>query len=163
MHCSAAAMDLPALDDNAMAAIVEHLPLRDVGNVFLTCKAWRDDLEGRDQLWLAILDTLEGRWAAPAPAAGTGAATAGAASAGAAGGGGGGGGGRRAPTPERQSQRRRQSGKQRLAGAVRARLMRSLELSTIITHLLKSDNLTVGRLRKEIRARAPINIDGAGF
>ena len=146
-------MDLPALDDNAMAVIVEHLPLRDVGNVFIACRAWRDSLEGRDQLWLAILDTLEARWRAGGARAPAAAAAGGAAD----------GGGRRAPTPERQSKRRRQSGKQRLASAIRARVMRSLELSTVVTHLLRSDRLTVGRLRKEIRSRSPINIDVKDF
>ncbi len=37
--------------------------------------------------------------------------------------------------------------------------MRSVELSTLATYLLRKDLLTVARLRKEIKARAPVKID----
>jgi hypothetical protein len=137
-------MDLPALDDNAMVVILEHLPLRQLPDVLCTCQAWRRSLEARDSVWLSVLEALEARWmgvALPTRSA-------------------------RAPPPPRQSKRMRQSGKQRLAGAVRARTMRSIELSTIITYLLRRDELTVPRLRKEIRTRAPVCIgvrDFSGF
>jgi hypothetical protein len=151
-------MDLPALDNNMLGLIIHFLPWPAVGSLLTVNSAWRQSLESRDDLWLALQDTLEANWAV-GPGGAAFQAKDGAAAApsprlkktG------------RAPPPPRQSKRVKQSGRQKLAATVRARKWRSGELSTIVTFLLRKDALTVARLRKEIKTRMPVNLDFQDF